>query len=102
MNIYSVMTVFVCAALVTGCVSTETHKKTLAELAEARKALESSKKQASAEADRLQKQLADVNSRVTELMSGSTSAQEEIARLQKRASELEAESASANELVKQL
>src|SRR5438876_3826048 len=102
MNIYSVMTVFVCAALVTGCVSTETHKKTLAELEQARKALESSKKQAATEADRLQKQLADVNSRVAELMSGSTTAQEEIARLQNRASELEAETARANDLVKQL
>jgi len=74
----------------------------LAELEQARKALESSKKQAAAEADRLQKQLADVNTRVAGLMSGTTTAQEEIARLQKRASELEAETARANELVKQL
>ncbi|TLY21603.1 MAG: chemotaxis protein MotB [Nitrospirae bacterium] len=106
MNICTVTRVIIsagiCSALLTGCVSTETHKKTLAELEQARKALESSKKQAAAEADRLQKQLVDVNSRVTELMSGSTTAQEEIARLQKRASELEAETASANELVKQL
>src|SRR3989441_6678621 len=36
------------------------------------------------------------------LMSGTTTAQEEIARLQKRASELEAETARANDLVKQL
>jgi chemotaxis protein MotB len=87
---------------VTGCVSGETHRETLAELEQARKALESSKKQAAAEADSLKKQLADVNTRVTDLMSGSTTAQEDIARLQKRASELEAETARANDLVKQL
>ncbi|HEV8540035.1 MAG TPA: OmpA family protein [Nitrospiraceae bacterium] len=86
----------------TGCVSGETHRETLAELEQARKALESSKKQAAAEADSLKKQLADVNTRVTDLMSGSTTAQEDIARLQKRASELEAETARANDLVKQL
>jgi len=74
----------------------------LAELEQARKALESSKNQAAAEADRLQKQVADVNTRVAALMSGTTTAQEEIARLQKRASELEAETARANDLVKQL
>jgi chemotaxis protein MotB len=96
------MRVFICAALVTGCVSGETHRETLAELEQARKALESSKKQAAAEADSLKKQLADVNTRVTDLMSGSTTAQEDIARLQKRASELEAETARANDLVKQL
>jgi len=113
------MRVFLCAALVTGCVSTETHKKTLAELEQARKSLESSKKQlgeldaarkslesskmqAAAEADSLKKQLADVNSQVAELMSGSTTAQEEISKLQKRASELEAETTRANDLVKQL
>jgi len=87
---------------VTGCVSSGTHEKTLAELADARKTLESSKKQAAAEADRLQKQLADVNTRVAELMSGTTTAQEEIARLQKRAGELEGETARANDLVKEL
>ena len=119
MNICTVMRVFLCAALVTGCVSTETHKKTLAELEQARKSLESSKKQlgeldaarkslesskmqAAAEADSLKKQLADVNSQVAELMSGSTTAQEEISKLQKRASELEAETTRANDLVKQL
>jgi chemotaxis protein MotB len=102
MNIYAVMRVFLCAALVTGCVSTETHKKTLAELEQARKSLEISKKQAAAEADRLQKQLAEVNSRVSELMSGKTAAQEEVAKLQQHASELEADTARANDLVKQL
>ena len=102
MNICTVMRVFICAALVTGCVSSGTHEKTLAELADARKTLESSKKQAAAEADRLQKQLADVNTRVAELMSGTTTAQEEIARLQKRAGELEGETARANDLVKEL
>src|SRR3989441_5388906 len=102
MKICTVTRVVICAALLTGCVSTGTHKQTLAELEQARKALESSKMQAAAEADRLQKQLADVNTRVAGLMSGTTTAQEEIARLQKRASELEAETARANDLVKQL
>ena len=102
MNICTVTRVVICAALVTGCVSSGTHEKTLAELAEARKTLESSKKQAAAEADRLQKQLADVNARVAELMNGTTTAQEEIAKLQKRAGELETETARANDLVKQL
>ena len=102
MKICTVTRVVICAALLTGCVSTGAHKQTLAELEQARKALESSKNQAAAEADRLQKQVADVNTRVAALMSGTTTAQEEIARLQKRASELEAETARANELVKQL
>ncbi len=102
MKICTVTRVVICAALLAGCVSTGTHKQTLAELEQARKALESSKMQAAAEADRLQKQLVDVNTRVAGLMSGTTTAQEEIARLQKRASELEAETARANELVKQL
>ena len=102
MKICTVTRVVMCAALLAGCVSTGTHKQTLAELEQARKALESSKKQAAAEADRLQKQLVDVNTRVAGLMSGTTTAQEEIERLQKRASELEAETARANELVKQL
>jgi len=102
MKICTVTRVVICAALLAGCVSTGTHKQTLAELEQARKALESSKMQAAAEADRLQKQLADVNTRVAGLMSGTTTAQEEIARLQKRASELEAETARANDLVKQL
>jgi chemotaxis protein MotB len=102
MNICTVMRVFLCAALVTGCVSTDTHKKTLAELEQTRKSLEISKKQAAAEADRLQKQLAEVNSRVSELMSGKTAAQEEVAKLQQHASDLEAETARANDLVKQL
>ena len=102
MNICTVTRVVICAALVTGCVSSGTHEKTLAELAEARKTLESSKKQAAAEADRLQKQLADVNARVAELMNGTTTAQEEIAKLQKRAGELETETTRANDLVKQL
>ena len=102
MNICTVTRVVICAALVTGCVSSGTHEKTLAELAEARKTLESSKKQAAAEADRLQKQLAEVNARVAELMNGTTTAQEEIAKLQKRAGELETETARANDLVKQL
>jgi len=102
MKICTITRVVICAALLTGCVSTGTHKQTLAELEQARKALESSKMQAAAEADRLQKQLADVNTRVAGLMSGTTTAQEEIARLQKRASELEAETARASDLVKQL
>jgi chemotaxis protein MotB len=102
MNICTVTRVIICAALLTGCVSTDTHKKALAQLEEARKALEISKKQAAAEADRLQEQLADVNTRVAALKSGETSAQEEIARLQKSASELEADAARANDLVKQL
>src|SRR2546422_11067480 len=102
MKICTITRVVICAALLTGCVSTGTHKQTLAELEQARKALESSKMQAAAEADRLQKQLVDVNTRVAGLMSGTTTAQDEIARLQKRAGELEAETARANDLVKQL
>jgi chemotaxis protein MotB len=98
-----------CAALVTGCVSSGTHEETVAQLEEARKgaaqtaaAFESFKKQAAAEADSLKNQLADVNARIASLMSGTTTAQEEIARLQKRAGELEAETARANDLAKQL
>jgi len=98
-----------CAALVTGCVSSGTHEETVAELEEARKgaaqtaaAFESFKKQAAAEADSLKNQLADVNARIAALMSGTTTAQDEIARLQKRAGELESETARANDLVKQL
>jgi len=98
-----------CAALVTGCVSSGTHEETVAALEEARKgaaqsaaAFESFKKQAAAEADSLKNQLADVNARIAALMSGTTTAQDEIARLQKRAGELEAETARANDLVKQL
>jgi len=109
MKICTVTRIVMCAALITGCVSTETHKKSLAELEEARKgaaqtaaALESFKKQAAAEADSLKKQLADVNTRIAALMSGTTTAQEEIARLQKRAGELEAEMVRANALAKQL
>jgi chemotaxis protein MotB len=88
--------------VVTGCVSSGTHEQTLAELAEARTAFESFKKQAASEADSHKKQLADVNARIAALMSGTTTAQEEIARLQKRAGELEAETAHANDLAKQL
>jgi chemotaxis protein MotB len=119
MKICTVIGVLICAALVAGCVSTKTYKQSLAELEDARKALESSKKQlaeledarkvlenskkqAATEAETLQKQLADVNTRVASLASGTTTAQEEIARLQQRASELEAETARANDLVKQL
>jgi len=98
-----------CAALVTGCVSSGTHEETVTELEEARKsaaqtaaAFESFKKQTAAEADSLRNQLADVNARIASLMSGTTTAQEEIARLQKRAGELEAETARANDLAKQL
>ena len=98
MNICTVTRVVMCAALVTGCVSSGTHEKTLAELEEARKGTA----QAAAEADSLKKQLADVNTRIAALMSGTTTAQEEIARLQKRASELEAETVRANDLAKQL
>jgi chemotaxis protein MotB len=123
MKIRTVARVVLCAALVTGCVSTETHKKSLAGLEEARKGaaqtaaeFESFKTQAAAEAASLKSQLADVNARIaaleqekeqmtaanTRLMSGTTTAKEEIARLQKRAGELEAERARANDLAKQL
>src|SRR5437879_2249197 len=89
-----------CAALVAGCVSAETHKKSLAELDEARKStaqtaaeFQNFKKQATAEADSLKKQLADATARIaaleqekeqmtaanTRLMSGTTTAKEEIA-----------------------
>lgn len=102
MNICTVARVVICAAVVTGCVSSGTHEQTLAELAEARTAFESFKKQAASEADSHKKQLADVNARIAALMSGTTTAQEEIARLQKRAGELEAETARANDLAKQL
>src|SRR3989442_10610852 len=109
MNICTVTRVVMCAALVTGCVSSGTHEETVAALEEARKgaaqsaaAFESFKKQAAAEADSLKNQLADVNARIAALMSGTTTAQDEIARLQKRAGELEAETARANDLVKQL
>ncbi len=109
MNICTVTRVVMCAALVTGCVSSGTHEETVAELEEARKgaaqtatAFESFKKQAAAEADSLRNQLADVNARIASLMSGTTTAQEEIARLQKRAGELEAETARANDLAKRL
>src|SRR5436309_9314841 len=109
MNICTVTRVVMCAALVTGCVSSGTHEETVAQLEEARKgaaqsaaAFEGYKKQAAAEADSLKNQLADVNARIAALMSGTTTAQDEIARLQKRAGELEAETARANDLVKQL
>ena len=109
MNICTVTRVVMCAALVTGCVSSGTHEETVAALEEARKgaaqtaaAFETYKKQAAAEADSLKNQLADVNARIAALMSGTTTAQDEIARLQKRAGELEAETARANDLVKQL
>src|SRR2546422_1639927 len=95
MRIRTVARVVMCAALVTGCVSTETHKKSLAELEETRKgaaqtaaALESVKKQAAAEADSLQKQLADANTQIVVLM--------------KRAGELEAETTRANDITKRL
>ena len=84
-----------CAALVTGCVSTETHKKSLTELEETRRgaaqtaaAFESFKKQAAAEADSVQKQFADANTQIAVLM--------------RRAGELEAETARANDLAKRL
>ena len=109
MNVCTVTRVVMCAALVTGCVSSGTHEETVTELEEARKsaaqtaaAFESFKKQTAAEADSLRNQLADVNARIASLMSGTTTAQEEIARLQKRAGELEAETARANDLAKQL
>lgn len=109
MKIRTVTRVVLCAALVTGCVSTETHKKSLVELEEARKGaaqtaaeFESFKTQAAAEAASLKSQLANVNASIAALMSGTTTAQEEIARLQKRAGELEAERARANDLAKQL
>src|SRR2546428_6789904 len=97
MKICTVTRVVICAALLTGCVSTGTHKQTLAELEQARKALESSKMQAAAEANRLQKQLVDVNTRVAGHMSATPTAQEEIATLQKHASELEAGTAQSTD-----
>src|SRR2546422_11071660 len=97
MKICTITRVVICAALLTGCVSTGTHKQTLAELEQARKALESSKMQAAAEADRRQKQLVDVNTRVAGLMSGTTAAQEENASLQKSANELETRTARDDE-----
>src|SRR5437879_13081144 len=82
MNICTVTRVVMCAALVTGCVSSGTHEETVTELEEARKsaaqtaaAFESFKKQTAAEADSLRNQLADVNARIASLMSGTTTAQ---------------------------
>ena len=95
MRIRTVARVVMCAALVTGCVSTETHKKSLTELEETRRgaaqtaaAFESFKKQAAAEADSVQKQFADANTQIAVLM--------------RRAGELEAETARANDLAKRL
>src|SRR3989442_6493142 len=75
MRIRKVARVVMCAALVTGCVSTETHKKSLTELEETRRgaaqtaaAFESFKKQAAAEADSVQKQFADANTQIAVLM----------------------------------
>ena len=112
MKIRTVARVVLCAALVTGCVSTETHKKSLAELEEARKGAA----QTAQELAGVKKALADANARIAaleqekeqltaanaRLLSGTTTAQEEIARLQKRAGELEAEKARANDLAKRL
>src|SRR5438445_2804743 len=95
MRIRTVGRVVMCAALLTGCVSTETHKKSLTELEETRRgaaqtaaALESFKKQAAADADSLQKQFADANTQIAVLM--------------KRAGELEVETGRANDLAKRL
>jgi len=84
-----------CAALVTGCVSTKTYQQSLAELEEMRRgaaqtaaALESFKKQAAAQADSLQRQLADSNTQIATLM--------------RRAGEPETETARANDLTRRL
>src|SRR5437016_560192 len=91
----TVARVVMCAALVTGCVSTKTYQQSLAELEEARQgaaqtaaALESFKKQAAAQADSLQKQLADSNTQIATLM--------------RHAGELETETARANDITKRL
>jgi chemotaxis protein MotB len=63
MKIRTVARVVLCAVLVAGCVSTETHKKSLAELEEARKGAA----QTAAEADGLKKQLVDANTRIAAL-----------------------------------
>src|SRR5437899_6695615 len=95
MRIRTVARVVMCAALVTGCVSTETHNRSLTELEETRRgaaqtaaAFERFKKQAAAEADSVQKQFADANTQIAVLM--------------RRAGELEAETARANDLAKRL
>jgi len=95
MRIKTVARVVMCAALVTGCVSTKTYQQSLAELEEARQgaaqtaaALESFKKQAAAQADSLQRQLADSNTQIATLM--------------RRAGELETETARANDLTRRL
>src|SRR5206468_1320845 len=95
MRIKTVARVVMCAALVTGCVSTKTYQQSLAELEEIRRgaaqtaaALESFKKQAAAQADSLQRQLADSNTQIATLM--------------RRAGEPETETASANDLTRRL
>src|SRR3989442_16035151 len=95
MRIRTVARVVMCAALVTGCVSTETHKKSVTELEERRRgaaqtaaAFESFKKQEAAEADSVQKQFADANTKIAVLM--------------RRAREREAEPARANDPPKRL
>src|SRR5437867_1831498 len=95
MRIKTVARVVMCAALVTGCVSTKTYQQSLAELEEMRRgaaqtaaALESFKKQAAAQADSLQRQLADSNTQIATLM--------------RRAGELETETARANDLTRRL
>ena len=95
MRIKTVARVVMCAALVTGCVSTKTYQQSLAELEEMRRgaaqtaaALESFKKQAAAQADSLQRQLADSNTQIATLM--------------RRAGEPETETARANDLTRRL
>ena len=95
MRIKTVARVVMCAALVTGCVSTKTYQQSLAELEEMRRgaaqtaaALESFKKQAAVQADSLQRQLADSNTQIATLM--------------RRAGELETETARANDLTRRL
>ena len=95
MRIKTVARVVMCAALVTGCVSTKTYQQSLAELEEIRRgaaqtaaALESFKKQAAVQADSLQRQLADSNTQIATLM--------------RRAGEPETETARANDLTRRL
>jgi chemotaxis protein MotB len=110
-----------CAIAVGGCVSTETHTKTLAELEAAKKATaqlqqkldqEATQRKAAeqqatslakerdalaARSSELNSELGTVRGQITDLeqkfASGSASSQEEIAKLQKQASELEANAA---------
>ena len=81
--------------LLTGCVSSGTHKQTLAELEEAHKAaaqtaaaFESFKKQAATETDSLKKQLADANTRIAVMEQERAAKEAEIQRLTRTYTEL--------------